>query len=71
MRHLDYPPVWLFAALGLAWAQVALFPVAPQPGPGWLRVAGTLVALAGGALAVLAAQNPAARLLGVPADLER
>lgn len=52
MRHLDYPPVWLLAVLGLAWAQVALLPMGQ--GPGWLRHLGTAIALAGGALMLLA-----------------
>lgn len=52
MRHLDYPPVWLFAALGLAWAQVALLPTGQ--GPVWLRHLGTAIALTGGALLLMA-----------------
>ena len=53
MRHLDYPPVWLLAALGLAWAQAVVLPV--SPGSEWLRTTGTGIALAGGALMLLAA----------------
>jgi protein-S-isoprenylcysteine O-methyltransferase Ste14 len=52
MRYLDYPPVWLVAALGLAWAQAALLPV---PGVETLHAVGTVVALTGGALMLLAA----------------
>jgi protein-S-isoprenylcysteine O-methyltransferase Ste14 len=51
MRHLDYPPVWLLAALGLAWAQSVWLPL---PAPDWLRGVGTGAALLGVAVMVLA-----------------
>ena len=55
MRWLDYPPVWLIAALGLAWAQAELVPLGP--GWGWTPWVGGAVALLGAGL-MLAALVP-------------
>ena len=55
MRWLDYPPVWLFGFLGLAWAQAVLIPT-PWGGD-WAAPVGAGIALAGGAL-MLAALPP-------------
>jgi protein-S-isoprenylcysteine O-methyltransferase Ste14 len=39
LRHLDYPPIWLLAALGLVWAETLL---APQVVPmAWAQMFGT------------------------------
>lgn len=45
MRLLDYPPVWLFAFLGLAWAQAALLPT--PFGAAWAPWVGAGLALVG------------------------
>ena len=55
MSWLDYPPVWLIAALGLAWAQAELVPLGP--GWGWTHGVGGAVALLGAGL-MLAALVP-------------
>lgn len=52
MQMLDYPPIWLFGFLGLAWAQAVLLPTAW--GEGWAPVVGGLVALAGAGVMVAA-----------------
>jgi protein-S-isoprenylcysteine O-methyltransferase Ste14 len=52
VHHLDYPPIWLLAALSLAWAQAQALPVA---GPGWFVPLGTGLALAGAAIMAVAA----------------
>jgi len=55
LRTLDLPPVWLMVCLGLAWAQAAWMPgPVPVPVPGWVAIAGAVVAMAGFAL-ILAA----------------
>jgi len=41
MRHLDYPPIWLLAALALVWAETLLMP--GLLGWAWLQQAGTLI----------------------------
>ncbi|TVP99231.1 MAG: isoprenylcysteine carboxylmethyltransferase family protein [Roseinatronobacter sp.] len=52
MRYLDYPPVWLLAALGVVWLEtVAVPPLLGQP---IVRGIGTLVALTGALLFGLA-----------------
>jgi len=59
MRLLDYPPIWLFGCLGLAWAQATLLPT--PLGAQWAPAVGAGLALAGGAL-MLAALPPFLRL---------
>ena len=61
MRALDYPPVWLVAALGLAWAEGALWPKPWWPGAGTLLGQGLfwlgLALMAGAALSFLRART--------------
>lgn len=52
LRHLDYPPVWLLAFLGVAWAQTVLLPL--PFGAGWAPVLGGAIALLGAALMLAA-----------------
>ncbi len=52
IRYLDYPPVWLLAALGVVWLEtVAVPPLLGQP---FVHGIGTLVALTGALLFGLA-----------------
>lgn len=52
MRHLDYPPIWLLAALALVWAETQLVPgVVPWA---WAQNLGTGLALVAAGLFVLA-----------------
>lgn len=53
LRFLDYPPVWLLAFLGLGWAQAAWLPLG-QGTVGWAVPLGSVLALAGVALMLLA-----------------
>lgn len=51
MKHLDYPPVWLMAALGLAWAQSRYFDARLSFGGAWADFVGGL--LVGGGLVLM------------------
>ncbi|SEO43276.1 Protein-S-isoprenylcysteine O-methyltransferase Ste14 [Salinihabitans flavidus] len=53
-RWIDIPPVWLLAALVLAWVQAEHFPLGLSFGGGWADLAGGLLAGGGIVLMLLA-----------------
>lgn len=55
VRYVDIPPVWLVAALCLAWAQKTYFPFGLSFGPVWADLLGGVLVGAGGLLIALAA----------------
>jgi protein-S-isoprenylcysteine O-methyltransferase Ste14 len=52
LKWLDLPPVWLAAALALAWVQARWWPLGLSFGGGWADLAGGL--LVGGGLVLIA-----------------
>lgn len=52
LKWVDMPPVWLLAALGLAWVQKTHFAMGLSFGPGWADLLGGL--LVGGGLVLMA-----------------
>lgn len=52
MKWLDLPPVWLLAALVLAWVQAQYFPMGLSFGPVWADLLGGL--LVGGGIILMA-----------------
>lgn len=55
LKFVDIPPVWLFAALGLAWGQKTYLPYGLSFGPVWADLVGGLLVGAGILLIALAA----------------
>lgn len=55
MKYIDIPPVWLFAALGLAWWQKTRFDYGLSFGPVWADLLGGLLVGGGVVLIALAA----------------
>ncbi|MDP2578648.1 isoprenylcysteine carboxylmethyltransferase family protein [Shimia thalassica] len=52
MKRIDFPPVWLFAALVVAWGQATYYPMGLSFGPVWADLLGGL--FVGGGLVLMA-----------------